>query len=180
MKQFKSGIKRTIDWNTYHPKVTVQQKKPILDFLVEPSFQGVNRLFVLSFENNGGRTSYIRYYLMLVEIKDCNAVIDGRNDFDKPVKDNLIAYDNIQKIATGQEDDCTSSCLLDYSYFNNYYKMIAIDLSKQQALDAGPKEIQQINFTENLDRVGNTTMFFIIEKVKETILDFSQGTVKVL
>ena len=58
--------------------------------------------------------------------------------------------------------------------------MIEIDLSKQKALDADPKAIQQINFTENLDRAGNTTMFFIIEKAKETVLDFSQGTVKVL
>ena len=70
--------------------------------------------------------------------------------------------------------------LLDYSYFKDHYKMIAIDLSKQQALDADPRAIQQIKFTANLDRVGNTTMFFIIEEAKETVLDFSQGTVKVL
>ena len=70
--------------------------------------------------------------------------------------------------------------MLDYSYFKENYKMIAIDLSKQQALDADPRSIQQINFTANLDRDGNTTMFFIIEEAKETVLDFSQGTVKVL
>ena len=70
--------------------------------------------------------------------------------------------------------------LLDYSYFKDHYKMIAIDLSKQQALDADPRAIQQINFTANLDREGTTTMFFIIEKAKEIVLDFSQGTVKVL
>ena len=70
--------------------------------------------------------------------------------------------------------------LLDYSYFKDHYKMIAIDLSKQQALDADPRAIQQINFTANLDRAGNTTMFFIIEEAKETVLDFLQGTVKVL
>ena len=58
--------------------------------------------------------------------------------------------------------------------------MIAIDLSKEQALDAGPREIQQINFTVNLDRAGNTRIYFILEEAKETILDFSQGTVKVL
>ena len=70
--------------------------------------------------------------------------------------------------------------MLDYPYFKDHYKMIAIDLSKQQALDADPRAIQQINFTANLDRAGNTTMFFIIEEAKETVLDFSQGTVKVL
>ena len=70
--------------------------------------------------------------------------------------------------------------MLDYSYFNENYKMIAIDLSKQQALDSYPRAIQQINFTANLDRAGNTTMFFIVEETKETVLDFSQGTVEVL
>ena len=79
-----------------------------------------------------------------------------------------------------QKDDYTTGCLLDYIYFKNYYKMIVVDLSKQQALDADPKAIQQINFTANLDRAGNTTVFFIIEEVEETVLDFSQGTVKVL
>ena len=68
--------------------------------------------------------------------------------------------------------------MLNYSYFKDYYKMIAIDLSKQQFLDADVRAIQQINFTANLDRAGNTTMFFIIEEAKETVLDFSQGTVK--
>ena len=62
----------------------------------------------------------------------------------------------------------------------NYYKMIAIGLSKQQALDADPRTVQQVNFTENLDIVGNTRIYFILEEVKETALDFSQGSVKVL
>ena len=70
--------------------------------------------------------------------------------------------------------------MLDYSYFKNHYKLIEIDLSKQQALDSDPRAIQQINFTANLDRTGNTSMFFIIEKAKETVFEFSQGTVKVL
>ena len=88
-------------------------------------------------------------------------------------------YENIRKIATDKGDDYTTGCLLDYSYFNQDYKMIAIDLIKQQALDADPRAIQQINFTANLDRAGNTTIFFIVEKAKETFLDFSQGTIKV-
>ena len=89
-------------------------------------------------------------------------------------------YENIIKITTGQGDNYTTGCLLDYPYFKNLYKIIAIDLSKQQALDDDPRAIQQINFTANFDRAGNTTMFFIIEEVKETVLDFSHGTVKVL
>ena len=79
-----------------------------------------------------------------------------------------------------QGDDYTTGCLLDYSYFKNHYKIIAIDLSKQQVLDADPRAIQQINFTANLDRAGNRTIFFIIEEEKETVFEFSQGTVKVL
>ena len=106
-------------------------------------------------------------------------MIDEKNFFDQTVKNNKM-FENIRKIATSQGDDYTTGCLLDYIYFKNYYKMIAVDLSKQQVLDADPKAIQQINFTANLDRARNTTMFFIIEEAKETVLDFSQGTVKVL
>ena len=69
--------------------------------------------------------------------------------------------------------------MLNYSYFKENYKMIAIDLSKQQALDADPRAIQQINFTANLDRDDGATIFFIIEQAKETVFEFSQGTVKV-
>ena len=107
-------------------------------------------------------------------------MIDGKNFFDQPINTMTKTYENIRKIATGQGDDYTTGCLLDYPYFKNQYKIIPIDLSKQQALDADPRAIQQINFTENWDRNGNTTMFFIIEEAKETVLDFSQGTVKVL
>ena len=91
--------------------------------------------------------------------------------FDQPVKNDKITYENIRKVATGQGDYTTGS-LLDYAYFKNYYKMIAIDLSKQQALDDDPRAIQQINFTANLDRDGSTTMFFIIGEGKETVLNF--------
>ena len=89
-------------------------------------------------------------------------------------------YQNIRKIATGKGDDYTTGCLLDYPYFIEKYKMIAIDLSRQYKLDADPRAIQQINFTANLDKAGNTTIFFIIEEAKETTFEFSQGTVKVL
>ena len=107
-------------------------------------------------------------------------MIDGKNFFDQPINSDLKTYENIRKIATGQGDDYTTGCLLDYSYFKENYRMIAIDLSKWQALDADPRAIQQIHFTANLDRDGETTMFFIIEEAKETVFDFSQGTVKVL
>ena len=99
-------------------------------------------------------------------------MIDGKNFFDQPIKDNEVTYENIRKITTGQGDDYTTGCLLDYIYLKKYYRMIAIDLSKQQALDVDPKAIQQINFTANLDRAGNMGFYFILEETKETFLNF--------
>ena len=85
----------------------------------------------------------------------------GRKKFlDQPVKNNKVTYENIRKTATGQGDDYTTGCLLDYICFKNYYKMIVVDLSKQQALDADLKEIRRINFTANLDRAGNTRICY--------------------
>ena len=151
-----------------------------LAFLIDASFQGVNRLFVLSFIYENGWESYKQYYLPPVEIKDYNIMIDGRNFFDQPRKNDWKTYDNIKKIATGQGDDHTTVCFQDYSYFKKYYKSIAIDLSKLQKLDADPKAMQQINFAWNLNRAEGATMFFIIEEWKEAVLDFSEGTVKAL
>ena len=103
-------------------------------------------------------------------------MIDEKNCLDQPMKNNKVTYET----ATGKGDDYTSGCLLDYIYFKNHQKMIIVDLSKQQALDADPKAIQQVIFTANLDRAENKRIYFILEEAKETVLDFSQGTVKVL
>ena len=173
LQQLKSGFKRVINWNKYLSKPELLAQNPNLNYLVEPSFQGVNRLFLLPFENDDDGTSDDQYYLPTVEIKDYNILINGENFFDQPIKNNKVTYDNIRKIATGQGDDYTTGCLLDYPYFTDTYKMIAVDLSKQQALDADPRAIQQ-------NRAGNTRVYFILEEAKETTLGFSQGTVKVL
>ena len=90
-------------------------------------------------------------FLLKVEMKDYNVMMDGRNVFDQPIKNDKITYDNNRKIATGQEDDCTTGCLLDYIYFKENYKLIAIDLSKQKQLDSDSKEIQKIDFADNLE-----------------------------
>ena len=111
---------------------------------------------------------------------DYNVMIDERNFFDQPIKNDLKTYNNIRKIATGQGDDYTAGCLLDYPYFKKYYKLIKIDLSKQQKLDGYSKATQQITSTGNIDRAKGSTMVFIIEEAKETVLDFSKRTVKVL
>ena len=179
-QQLKSGFKRVINWNKYLSKPELLAQNPNLNHLVKPSFQGINRLFVLAFENDDDRTSDDQYYLLAVEIKDYNIMINGENFFDQPIKNNKVTYESLRKIAIGQGDAYTTGCLLHYSYFANTYKMIAVDLSKQQALDADPRAIQQINFTANLDRAGNARVYFILEEAKETILDFPQGKVTLL
>ena len=113
------------------PKLLAQN--PNLNHLVEPSFQGVIRLFALAFENDDQRASTNSYYLPNVEIKNYNIMINGKSFFDQPITDNKVTYESIRKIATGQGDDYTTGCLLDYPYFKDNYKMIAVDLSKQQA-----------------------------------------------
>ena len=119
--------------------------------------------------------SYRRYFVPTVEIKDYNVIIDRRNFSNQPVKNNFGTY-NIQKIVTGQGDDYTTRCLLDCTYFKKYYKLITIDLSKQQKLDADPKAIQQINFIGNRDRAGNTQMFFIIKEAKKSFRFFKRNS----
>ena len=105
LQQLKSSFKRLINWNKYLSKPELLAQNPNLNHLVEPSFQRINRLFVLAFENDNDRTNDEEYYLPTVEIKDYNIVTNGEKFFDQPIKNNKIAYDNIRKIATGQGDD---------------------------------------------------------------------------
>ena len=180
LQQLKSNFKRKINWNKYESSVKTFAQNRYLNYLINPSFRGVNRLFVLSFENEDDRISHSMYYLPKVEIKDYNVMIDGRTFFNQPINNMNKTYENIRKIAAGKGDNYTTGCLLNYPYFKENYKMIAIHLSKQQGLDADSRKIQQINFTANLDRDENATIFFTIKQEKETIFEFSQGTVKVL
>ena len=180
LQQLESGFKRVINWNKYLSKPELLRRNANLNYLIEPSFQGVNRLFILAFENDTQRTSHSNYYLPNIEIKDYNITVNGENFFDQPTKNKKMTYDNIRKIAIGYGDDYTTGCLLDYQYLIETCKVIAVDLSKQKVLEFDPKAIQQINFTGNLDRAGNTRVYFILEEAKETVLDFSQGIVKIL
>ena len=120
LQQLKSSFKRVINWNKYLSKSCLLAQNPNLNHLVEPSFQGVNRLFVLAFENDTQRAS-----------ASYNVMINGENFFDHPIKDTRVTYENIRKSATGQGDDYITGCLLDYPYINDTYEMNVIDLSKQ-------------------------------------------------
>ena len=126
LPQLKSGFKRTINWNKYLAKPELLAQNPNLNHMIEPSFQGVNRLFVSAFENHAQRASNKRYYLPNVKIKDYNVMIDGKNLLDQIVKNNQILYGNIRKTATGQGNDYTTACLLDYLCFKEKYKIIAM------------------------------------------------------
>ena len=105
-QQLKSGFKRVINWNKYLSKPELLTRNPNLNHLFEPSFQGVNRLFILAFENDTQRTSHCGYYL-----PNYNVMINGENFFDQPIKNNKVTYESIRKIATGQGDDYTTGCL---------------------------------------------------------------------
>ena len=173
LEQLKSGFRITIKWNKYMSLMSNQNKNNNLNYLIDPTFSNVNRLFVLSFKNEEDRTSYYKYYMPSVEIKDYNALIDGNAFFELPVKTIEETYEKIIQI-TDHSGYYTRGNLLDYEYFKEHYKLIAIDLSKQIELEN--KDIkQQINFIGNLERDNGALMFFIIEKSEETIIEFLQN-----
>ena len=149
--------------------MTIQPQNNNLNYLIDPTFTNVNRLFVLSFPRNNNtdsRYSFSNYYVPKVKINDFNVLIDGKSFFDLPVKKEEEAYEKIMDMSNN--NDYTTSNLLDYAYFKKQYKLIAIDLSKQTEL----KDSQQINFIEKLSRKNGATMFFIIEKSEETTFEF--------
>ena len=113
-EQLECFFKTTINWDKYQSKISRERPNQYLDYLIGPSFRGVNRHFVLSFENNAHQKSHKRYFFSTVEVKYYNFMIDGKSFFDQPVKNNLRTYDSIFKIAKGQGDDSTTGCLLHY------------------------------------------------------------------
>ena len=155
--------------------------------------QAVNRLFVLAFNNTTQnvpgnpinntanrvqRESHRKYFLPRVQITNYYVLIDGRNLFDQPINDQIKKYDEIRKIATVKGNDYTTGCLLDYQYFKDHWQLIAADLSKQKELNADPRAIQQIESKGNLKI--NSQVCTVLEKSKETVLEFYKGTAKVL
>ena len=127
--------------------------------------------------NLATKNSHSRYFLPRLKIENYNIEIDARNFYDQAINDSIKQYDEIRKISTGQGDDYTG-CLLDFSYFEKNYRLIAVDLSKQKVLYADSRAIQQIIFTGKVS--GDVVIYYILEKSKETILEFSKGTTKVL
>ena len=152
-------------------------QKRNLNYLIDPTFTNVNRLFVLSFPRNNNtdnRYSYSNYYVPKVEINDFNVLINGKSFFDLAVKNAEEAYEKIIEISNN--NDYTTGDLLDFAYFKKHCKLITIDLSKQTKL----KDPQQINFIGKLLRNTGATMFFIIEKSEETTFNFSQNSATII
>ena len=182
-KLLREGFKRLVYWNKYNviPNKIYNANDYIRE-LFDSSYQGVRTLFILAYDNTDGNlvkaNSHKKYFLLRIKIENYNIEIDGRNFYDQPVNDLIKQYDEVRKISTGQGDDYTTGCLLDFAYFEKNYRLIAADLSKQKALDADPRVIQQISFTGTASE--NTAICYILEQSKETILEFSKGKTNVL
>ena len=140
-KQLNEGFKRSVYWNSYEtkPAKVIEQGKNIYE-LLNASFQGVKRLFVLAYyiaigdnaDQEAGIKDNKKYFLPRGEIKNYNVLIDGRNFYDQPINDMIKQYDEIRKLSTGYGDHYTTGCLLDYAYFKANYRLIAVDLSKKK------------------------------------------------
>ena len=176
LTNLKSGFKREIIWNKYRSQMTTEAVNNNLNILIDPTFTNVNRLFVLAYQNADDRQSFSQFYLPRIMVKDFNVIIDKLAFFDLPIKTEEGAYEKIVDISRNNE--YITGNLLDYDYFKKYYKLIAIDLSKQQVLQENEDLIQQINFIGKLEEAAN--VFIIIEKKENTILEFSQNLANVI
>ena len=182
IEQKNKGFQRSIYWNEYKTKEKVEDGNAngVKYINLDPSFQGVNRLFLMAYsradDNQATRNGQRKYYLPRIDFKKYNVVIDGRNFYDNPIESDIEKYRELKKVMIGKGDYTTGS-LLDYNYFNKHYKLVAVDLSKQKELDADPRAIQQMEFKYMLGT--NSTIYWILEKSRETILEFYKGTVKV-
>ena len=146
---------------------------------LDPSFQGVNRLFVIAYNRVNGqptKNGQRKYYLPRIDVNKYNVIIDGRNFYDNPIENNIEKYRQLKKVMTGKGEDYTTGSLLDFNYFDKHYKFVAVDLSKQKELDADPRAIQQIELKYMIGT--SSIIYWVLEKSKETILEFYKGTVK--
>ena len=188
------GFKRSIYWNKYKVidngvvEIADNNEEKYIRELLDSSYQGAKRLFVLAYDNTEGDNqvsiySSKKYFLPRIKIENYNIEINGRNFYDQPIKYSIKQYDEVRKVSAGQGDDYKTVCLLDFASFEKNYRLIAGDLNKQKALDVDPGALQQIIFTGKIKSTSENTrviIYYILEQSKETILQFSKGTTKVL
>ena len=182
IEQQNKGFQRSIYWNEYKTKeINENADTNVFKYInLDPSFQGANRLFVMACNRANGhptRNGQQKYYLPRIDLEKYNVIIDGRNFYDNPIESDIEKYRELKKVIIGKGEGYTKGSLLDFNYFDKHYKLVAVDLSKQKELDADPRAIQQIEFKYMLGI--NSTIYWVLEKSKETILEFYKGTVKV-
>ena len=182
IEQQNKGFQRSIYWNEYKTKeINENADANVFKYInLDPSFQGVNRLFVIAYNRANDqptRNGQRKYYLPRIDLNKYNVVIDGRNFYDNPIESDIEKYRELKKVMIGKGEDYTTGSLLDFNYFDKHYKLVAVDLSKQKELDTDPRAIQQIEFKYMLGT--DSTIYWVLEKSKETILEFYKGTVKV-
>ena len=180
--QQNKGFQRSIYWNEYKTKeVNEDADANLFKYInLDPSFQGINRLFVMAYDrvnSQATRNGQRKYCLPRISLNKYNVIIDRRNSYDNPVESDIGKYRELKKVTIGKGEDYTTGSLLDFNYFDKHYKLVAVDLSKQKELDADPRAIQQIEFKYLLGT--NSTIYWMLKKSKETILEFYKGTVKV-
>ena len=186
IEQQNKGFQRSIYWNEYKTKEQNEDAaNNVFKYInLDPSFQGANRLLVMVYLRGGDnpdRNNRRKYYLPRPNLNKYNVIIDGTDFYDNPIESDIEKYRELKKVIIGKGEDYTTGSLLDYDYFKKHYKLIAVDLSKQKELDADPRAIQQIEFKYLLEsnNDNNSTIYWVVEKSKETILEFYKATVKV-
>ena len=182
IEQQNKGFQRSIYWNEYKTKeLTENADDNVFKYInLDPSFQGVNRLFAMAYNSANDqptRNGQQKYYLPRNDLNKYNVIIDGRNFYDNPIESDIEKYRELKKVMIEKGEDYTTGSLLDFNYFLKHYKLVAADLSKQKELDVDPRDIQQIEFKYMLGT--DSTIYWVLEKSKETILEFYKGTVKV-
>ena len=173
-KELKTGISIDFTWSKYRSQMINQTASNNLNFLIDPTFNTVNRLFVLAFPNEEDRSSFSKYYTPTVEIKDYNFIIDGEAFYEIPIKNKEETYKAITELI--RSDLVRTGNEFDFDCFSEHYKLIAIDLSKKSNLS--DLKNQQINFIGILEQ--NATIFFIIEEKKTTGLEFLQSSLTIV
>ena len=181
-EQQNKGFQRSIYWNEYETKeLTENADDNVFKYInLDPSFQGVNRLFAMAYNSANDqptRNGQQKYYLPRNDLNKYNVIIDGRNFYDNPIESDIEKYRELKKVMIEKGEDYTTGSLLDFNYFLKHHKLVAADLSKQKELDVDPRDIQQIEFKYMLGT--DSTIYWVLEKSKETILEFYKGTVKV-
>ena len=181
IEQQNKGFQRSIYWNEYKTKEIIEDADAnMFKYINLDPFQGVNRLFVMAYNRANGqptRNGQRKYYLPRIDLKIYNIISDGRTFYDNPIESDIEKYRELKKVMIGKGEDYTTGSLLYFNYFDKHYKLVAIDLSKQKELDVDPRAIQQIEFKYMLETIS--TIYWLLEKSKETILEFYKGTVQV-